>query len=334
MRIRFKATPEQRAELQRQLLRVQQPATALEILRSSVAADLEPVRATCAVQSVHSDRFVVRVQLCSRDGVERTWALKAYSDDFGERVWAHAQVLAANGTAKPTALCLPTHYLSGERMLVFPWVDGLFLSEIVDERKLDLLRQAAGVAASLHRLAIVPETLTSARMFVEEARGWCERLRNRRPETARLTERLMTELEQALPCLDAAEPAPIHGDMAAGQFLWTGSRLVLLDLDMFGYADPAYDAGHFIAQLERRRLLDRELPAHARRWAACFRDAYRTAMPGVSARNVSFYCGLTLMRKMYTVCRRDPAEGPRLVPQLAARAHEALEDAMVPVRTP
>ena len=41
-------------------------------------------------------------------------------------------------------------------------------------------------------------------------------------------------------------------------------RLVLLDLDMFGYSDPAYDAGHFLAQLERRCLLDLTVRAHAR----------------------------------------------------------------------
>src|SRR6184192_287161 len=116
--------------------------------------------------------------------------------------------------------------------------------------------------------------------------------------------------------------------MAAGQFLWTGHRLVLLDWDMFGYADPAYDVGHFVAQMERRCALDRTLPPEAGRWPACFRDAYLAAMPRVSPRNVSFYCGLTLMRKMYTVCRRDPAEGPKLVPRLSACARAALREAM------
>jgi len=28
-------------------------------------------------------------------GTKRGYALKAYSDDFGERVWAHAQLLAS-----------------------------------------------------------------------------------------------------------------------------------------------------------------------------------------------------------------------------------------------
>jgi len=330
MRIRFKPDPEQRAALRRQLERIQQPGAVSDILRSAGIVDFDPAATVCNVQSVHPDRFVVRVKIESRAGDERCWALKVYSDDFGERVWTHAQLLAAQGQSSHHGLCLPTHYLPEERMLVFPWVDGAFLSEIVDERKLELVQEAACVTAALHRLRIGPEPPTSARVFVDETRGSCGRLVGRRPETAPITERLMNGLEQALPLLDAADPAPIHGDLAAGQFLWTGSRLILLDLDMFGYADPAYDAGHFMAQLERRRLSDRTLPQHATRWAASFHDAYLEAMPAVSPRNIAFYCGLTLMRKMYTVTRRFPEESPRLVPLLAARAEEALEEAMSP----
>jgi len=95
---------------------------------------------------------------------------------------------------------------------------------------------------------------------------------------------------------------------------------------MFGYTDPAYDAGHFLGQLERRCVWDTTLPAQAAQWLQCFRDAYLAAMPSVSARNVSFYHGLTLVRKMYTVCRRQPDEGPELVPRLAIRARAALEE--------
>jgi hypothetical protein len=115
--------------------------------------------------------------------------------------------------------------------------------------------------------------------------------------------------------------------MAAGQFLCAGDRLVLLDLDMFGYTDPAYDAGHFLAQLERRCLFDPTVQAYSSEWLACFRDAYLEAMPRVSPRNVSFYRGLTLVRKIYTICRRQPTDGPELVPRLAVRAGAALQEA-------
>lgn len=311
--------------MQARLPQVQQPEVLLKLLRPVLPADFVATAVSCAVQSVHSDRFVLRAQVHGEPGGERSFALKAYSDAFGERVWAFAQALAQHHSASHDGFCLPTAYLADEHLLIFPWVDGQFLSEIVDERKPGLLRHAARLAANLHRLGIVPEELTTARMFVEEAQARCDRLRNRWPRIAVLTEPLIAALEAALPHLAPANPAPIQGDMAAGQFLWTGMQLVLLDLDMFGYADPAYDAGHFLAQLERRCLLDLAVRAHAREWLAAFRDAYFAAMPEVSPRNVSFYQGLTLVRKIYTICRRQPVEGPRLAPQLAERARAALE---------
>jgi hypothetical protein len=39
-----------------------------------------------------------------------------------------------------------------QRALVFPWVDGTALYGLVDERKPDLLRRAAALAADLHRI--------------------------------------------------------------------------------------------------------------------------------------------------------------------------------------
>jgi hypothetical protein len=332
MRFRFKPTAEQRAALQEQLTRLHEPAAVVEVLASSLPTGFEPASVSCAVPGAHSDRFVMQVQLRSTSGEERGYALKVYSDDFGSRVWAHAQALAQHLPPNHDSICLPGQFIPQERMLLFPWVDGRFLSEIVDDRKPELLRRAARLAAALHRLPIVPESLTTAAMIVDETRARCGRLRRRVPATAPIVAPLLATLQEMIPLLDPAEPAPVHGDLAAGQFLWTGDRLVLLDLDMFGYADPAYDAGHFLAQLERRCLWDRALPAHASTWVACFRDAYLAAIPTVSPRNVAFYQAVTLVRKMYTICRREPTRWPELVPQFASRARAALEQ--VAERTP
>jgi tRNA A-37 threonylcarbamoyl transferase component Bud32 len=326
MRIRFKPTPEQRAALRARLARLEQPGPALEMLGRMLPADFRPAGAACTLQSAHADRFVLRVLVRSDTGQECAYACKVYADDFGEQVWAHSQALAARLPSNHDGPCFPLRYDARERSLILPWVDGAFLSEIVDDRKAELLRRAARLAANLHRLPVVPEPATTAQMFVAETQGRCDRLRRRWPETAALIEPLLAAIQDAATLLDPAEPAPIHGDLAAGQFLWTGDRLVLLDLDMFGYADPAYDAGHFLAQLERRCVWDRTLPAHADDWLACFRDAYLSAMPQVSPRNVSFYQGLTLVRKIYTIYRKQTADRARLAPQLAARARAALED--------
>src|SRR5438876_3282760 len=155
MRFRFKPTSEQRVALRMQLFRLEQPAAALEILCSVLPPDFKAADVVCTLQSVHPDRFVTRVQVRSDTGEERAYALKAYSDNFVERVWMHSQSLAEYTQPDYGWLCLASRYIPKERVLIFPWVEGRFLSEIVDERKPDLLRLAAGLAADLPRLRIV-----------------------------------------------------------------------------------------------------------------------------------------------------------------------------------
>jgi hypothetical protein len=329
VRFRFVPTAAERAALRARLARLQQPAAALAALDSCscLPDDFKRARATCTVARVHSDRFVLRVTVRAATGETRSYALKVYADDFARRVWTHAQALAAHHPPNGNGVCLPIRYLSRERMLVFPWVEGDFLSKIVDDRKPLLLRRAAALAAALHRTTVVPEHVTSTRVFVHEAAARSERLRRRWPETAPVIEPLMDALREASVRLEPAVAAPVHGDLAAGQFIWTGDCLVLLDLDMFGYADPAYDVGHFMAQLERRCVSDDTLPLHAHHWLACFRNAYLAACPEVSPRNITFYRGLTLTRKVYTVYRRKPEEWQALAHRLAARALAAFEEA-------
>ena len=326
MRFRFKPASEQRTALRSQLVRLEQPATALEIVRSFLPDGFNPTDVVCTVQSVHPDRFVTQVQVRSGRGKICAYALKAYSDDFVGQVWKHSQVLGQHRQPDYGGLCLAIGYVPEERLLVFPWVEGQFLSEIVDDRKPGLLRLAARLAADLHRLPIVPEEQTTPEMLFEETRARCDRLRLRLPQTTEIVEPLIAALQEALALLEPTDPAAVHGDMAARQFLWTGDRLVLLDLDMFGYTDPAYDAGHFSAQMERRCLVDASVQSLAPLWIDSFCDAYLAAMPTVSLRNVFFYRGLTLIRKIYTICRREPAKWPQLVPKLAGRARAALQE--------
>src|SRR5256884_3448033 len=116
MRLRCVPTPEQRAALEAQLLRLQQPGAALEL--PCERTDL--VRVTTTVASVHTDRFVVRARLSFRSGEERSYALKAYADDFAGRAWTHARALAERYRTDAGELCLPIACIASERLLVFP----------------------------------------------------------------------------------------------------------------------------------------------------------------------------------------------------------------------
>src|SRR6266705_4240303 len=94
MRFRFKPNPDRRSVLRAQLARLQQPAAVVETIGSILPAGFTPIEVLCSPQSVHPDRFVLSAQLRSHTGEEHGYALKVYSDDFGQRVWAHAQALA------------------------------------------------------------------------------------------------------------------------------------------------------------------------------------------------------------------------------------------------
>ena len=329
MRLEFMPSPERRAALRAQRARLEQSTEVLTVLRPEFATDVAAADAACSVESVHPDRFVLRTRVRTRLGVWRSFALKAYADDFGARVWAHARALAACRELAPGGVCLPIRYVAHERLLVFPWVDGRCLSDIEHDRAPELFRQAACLTASLHRLPLAPESPTTPEQLIAQVAARCERLRRRWPDAAPVMEPMVSALADAVSSLDPAEPAPVHGDLWAGQFVWTGERLVLLDLDAFGYTDAAYDVGHFLAQLERGGLADPARAARADRLGATFFDAYRVSMPAVSARNVAFYRALTLARKIHTVRRTDPAGWPRLAVALARRARAALE-AMAP----
>ena len=328
LRSRPKPTRDERLALRATLEALQQPAAALELIRPCLSEGWEPRVVSSTVKSAHPDRFVLRVRVASAGGEAISLALKIYSDDFGATMWVLNRTIVEHSPAGADGLCRPSHYLAQHRALAFPWIEGPRLSDIVDDRKPDLLRRAARLVAGLHRLPVASlpplPTVTSA-MLVADTLDRCGRMQYRWPSMGAALQPLLALVRRAAGRLHPVTPGLVQGDLAAGQFLWTGDRLVLLDMDAAGLADPAFDVGHFLGQLERRCTLDTSLPPRSRTWLSCFREAYRSAMPSVSWRNVSFYQGLTLLRKMYTLSRRDEIAGPRLAVQLVERARAAFE---------
>ena len=119
MRVGFSASWEQRKAIRLQQARLSRPEPLLEIVRSSLPPGFTPASVTGSMQSAHPDRFVTRVDVRSAAGEESVFAVKAYADDFGKRVWTVAQMLVQNGG--PSELHLPSAYIPRERALVFPW---------------------------------------------------------------------------------------------------------------------------------------------------------------------------------------------------------------------
>ena len=301
----------------------------LELLRSALPAGHEPSAIiSCTLVSAHRDRLVLQARTRDASGAERVYAVKCYSDDIVERVWSFTQAIADRVAADGSdRLGLPIAYVKHELALVSPWIDGVPLSEVSDARTAGLLGRAARLAASLHRLPVVPEPPTMPPTLIEETVARRERLRSHWPETIPLVEPVVDAIREVANTLDQAEPAPVHGDLGGAQFQWATSRLVLSDWDLFGYTDPAFDVGHFLAQLDRICILNPAIRGYASQWIDSFTEAYVGAMPRVSLRNVAFYRAMTLLWKIHTICRTQPTDWPQLVPQFAQAARSALRTA-------
>jgi aminoglycoside phosphotransferase (APT) family kinase protein len=155
----------------------------------------------------------------------------------------------------------------------------------------------------------------------------CKKVCKRWPAAAGTVQPLMAALQEALSLLDPAPPALVHGDLHTNNCLWNGRHMTLIDLDCFRYTDPAYDAGYFLAMLQRKVLHRPALMARAPEMLATFRAAFVRAVPAASARNIAFYYALTLARLIYKDLGslHVPAEWPRIVEPSAHYAMSALQ---------
>jgi aminoglycoside phosphotransferase (APT) family kinase protein len=137
----------------------------------------------------------------------------------------------------------------------------------------------------------------------------------------------MAALQEALPLLDPTPAALVHGDLKPEHCLWNGRHLTLIDLDSFCYTDPAYDAGRLLARVHRQCLPHPALMPRVRQILATFRAAFLSAVPTVSARNVSFYYALQFARE---ICRdlcflQVPADWRGVIASYAHYAMSALQ---------
>ena len=318
-------TGRERTRAMREALdRTTQPEVAAEILGACLGARIDPSGVRCTVQAERPDRFVMRAAIRTARGEARAYAIKVYLTDFGQQVWEFSRALARVASPDRDGPVLAIGYVPRFRALVFPWIEGERLSDIVDARKPELLRRAAALVAEFHRAPVDGVPPRGPETVVAETLDRCRRLRFRWPSLAAKIQRITFLLHEAAAAREPASSVVLHGDLAAGQFLWTGERLVLLDLDLVAGGDPARDVGHFLGQLERRCTLDPAVAPHEDEWLASFRETYCAAMP-VSRRNVSLYQGLTLAHKMHTLSQRDPATGWRPAAALADRAQAHFE---------
>src|SRR5262249_44551780 len=112
------------------------------------------------------------------------------------------------------------------------------------------LRQAGQALAQIHCSTVT--TQDAPRSGEKEAKRARERaalIASRNPAQA---ERVQALVQQLATRLEASQPdsyRPAHGGFKASQFLFHSHHVFVVDFDGFCLADPALDAGYFLAYL-------------------------------------------------------------------------------------
>jgi aminoglycoside phosphotransferase (APT) family kinase protein len=320
--------------LYKRFARLQDPSEALEILQSYVPSCPARVKAICTPQKYYrrddgrDDRFIVRVDTATSTGQREAFVFKGYANDRGEEIM-HAFHALATCPACPPDTCpvsRPLAYVAHERVLISRWVHGPTVWARITHGYSDVLARVPAVLTHLYRAEVRPEAATSARTLLDEALTRGEKVCTRWPAAAGTVQPLMAALQEGLLLLDPTPPALVHGDLKPEHCLWNGRHVTLIDLDSFCYTDPAYDAGRLLARLHRQCLHHPALMPRVRQMLATFRTAFLSAVPTVSARNVSFYYALQFARE---ICRdlgsvQVPANWPRVIASYAHHARSAL----------
>lgn len=328
-----RGTREARAAVRQRFDALMAPEAALAVIRRHLRPDA--IRAQCSPAREPWNRFVVRVDIEAADGNQATYALKGYADEQGQQISEFCRALSRDYAERREScpVVLPSGYIHEERLLVIPWVHGVSMAEAIRAGRTDIIGHAIDhiprTLAGLHAARLVPEAPTPARAIAQftverwESHFW------RFPEARERITTLNGLLQAGLPYLNPSSPALVHGDPQPGNFLLDDKRWMLLDLDKYGYADPALDIGYMLARLEDECLGQPAFDRWAPELVAVMFHACLESMPDLSPGNVAFFYAMTLIRKVLSRLFRVPAaardaQWDSAVTHVDARATNAL----------
>lgn len=238
-------------------------------------------------------------------GVSPSVIAKCFPDASGAQVFATMRALSAAIAAQACrTLVVPEalHYDSARSCLVQERVRGLPLSEALNEApgvevRHALLRLVGKALAELHGLdaralgARTPKKLDDhvGELMRPHPLAVGLAIPGREERIRGLTERLVkagASIEPAMPV------APLHRDFHFKQLFVDGTRIALIDWDLFGAGDPALDVANFLMHIELRCGPESESAQ------AAFLEAYLAARPEEILARVPVYRAFNHLRRV------------------------------------
>lgn len=243
---------------------------------------------------------------------------KLYPQGDGRATYDNMVALRASSFATrwdPPRLPRALTYLDDIGALVMERVEGRPLDHrgLADGRS---VRAAMETLVALHSSDARPTRRRTPQGVVRSLRRGGERAGTIAPALTGTFQSVVEALEAARP--RAVERVPSHGDFCARNLLVCSDRIVVIDWDRFGWADPARDVASFGAWSWGRAVRDGRTPDWCVLEAAT--SAYSRQLPAAAIEErVAFYAAAALVRVAHILVTR-----PRQVAHVTRFLDEAL----------
>jgi aminoglycoside phosphotransferase (APT) family kinase protein len=109
----------------------------------------------------------------------------------------------------------------------------------------------------LHRAGVPTDKVHSIDDELKILRDCILQVAQVHPAWSRRLEEVIAACERVAATIPAPKPCGIHRDFYSSQVIVDGSRLWLLDFDLYCQGDPALDAGNFIGHITEQALRER-----------------------------------------------------------------------------
>jgi hypothetical protein len=241
-----------------QLARLSDPAHVQTLLAEAWAPGGDQPAESYAVNVVRyrpGQRHVLRYDPCGKVGKGSLFA-KIYNSEKGERVFglvhSVADRLASEGAELTTVR--PLAYLPEETTLLYPWVEGRPLSQLLQSPGKGSNRQLVRAGGALRALHRIPSDLSGLKphSLAKELKGIAsaaEHIHTLLPATGAQIRAILERAEALYERLPQEAPGFAYGDFKADHLWDTADGLTLIDFDTCYLFDQAIDTGKFLADL-------------------------------------------------------------------------------------
>ncbi len=240
----------------------------------------------------------------------------------GAREAALLKTLRAQATEQPFTFTRPTAYLEELSALIVEEAPGVsFEQAILDgDRVEEAARQTARGLAAFHLWSVKPPAAADA--VIARTKVAAQYVAWACPALAGDVEFIAEAAETALA---RTTLGPTHLDLKPDHVFLDGERILFIDLDTFGAADPVLDVATLLARLEAMSIRFGAKPEHVETAAHTFTDEYFALVPTDWQSRLDLNHAIAAVQVASEFFRHQHPEWRKLVPTWIAHARRCAD---------